>query len=117
MDPGAGLTGAALFPRFSDGEYERRHRAIKDAMAKEQLDAIVIAGIAPEVPYLINYLPFSPAWLVFPREGDATCFTHFYNHVPCAKEQAIIDDIRWYGPSPVKTVAEHLKERGLGGGK
>ena len=102
------------FPRFSDGEYQRRHQAIRGAMTQEGLDAIVIGGMAAEVPYLINYVPFSPCWLVFPRDGEATCFLHFYNHIPCAKEQAIIKDIRWYGPSPTKTVADHLEERGLG---
>ena len=103
------------FPRFSVGEYQRRHQAIREAMAKEDLDALVIGGMAPpEVPYLINYVPFSPCWLIFPRQGEATCFVHFFNHIPCAKAQAIIDDIRWYGPSATQAVADHLKERGLG---
>lgn len=114
MAPAGSLTERGLFPRFSDAEYERRHGAVREAMAKEDLDAIVIGGMgAPEVPYLINYLPHSPCWLVFPREGDATCFLHFYNHIPCAKAQAIIEDVRWYGPSPTRAVADHLSERGL----
>jgi Xaa-Pro aminopeptidase len=118
MDPGAGLTGRDLFPRFSNAEYQRRHRAVRDGMASEGLDAIVVGGMgAPEVPYLINYLPFSPCWLVFPEEGEATAFLHFYNHIPCASAQAIIEDIRWYGPAPTKTVAEHLRDRGLGKGR
>ncbi len=115
MAPEGSLTERDLFPRFSDAEYGRRHGAVREAMAKEDLDAIVIGGTgAPEVPYLINYLPHSPCWLVFPREGDATCFLHFYNHIPCAQAQAIIEDIRWYGPSPTRAVADHLSERGLG---
>lgn len=116
---GAGLTGRDLFPRFSDAEYERRHGTIREAMAGDGLDALIVFGGlgAPEVPYLINYLPQSPCWLVFPREGETACFLHFYNHIPCAQEQAIIKDIRWYGPTPTKTVADHLGEVGLGRGR
>ncbi len=109
------MNGQTLYPRFPDAEYQRRHRVIRHAMAQEGLDAIVVGGMgAPEVPYLINYMPHSPCWLVFPREGEATCFLHFHNHIPCARAQAIIKDIRWYGPSPTQAVAAHLKERGLG---
>jgi Xaa-Pro aminopeptidase len=116
MDAGAGLTGLGLFPRFSDAEYARRHRAVRDAMAREGLDALIVSAGpgAPEVTYLINYLPFSPCWLVFPREGEAACFLHFYNHIPCTQEQAIIKDIRWYGPIPTKAVADYVKECDLG---
>jgi Xaa-Pro aminopeptidase len=51
--------------------------------------------------------------LIFPRDGKTTCLVHFYNHVPCAKEQSLVEDIRWYGPSGVESVAEELKRRGL----
>ena len=71
-------------------------------MEKEGLEAIVICGGmgSPEVHYLANYIAQSPCWLVFPREGEPTCFLHFYNHLPCTKQQAIIEDVRWYGRSP-----------------
>jgi Xaa-Pro dipeptidase len=116
MAAGSGLTGSDLFPRFSDEEYARRQRAVREKMAGEGLDAVVASGGpgAPEVHYLVNYLAQSPCWLVFPREGDASCFIHFFNHLPCAKAQAIISDVRWYGPSPTEAVAEELRRRGLG---
>ena len=34
MSAGAGLMGNDLFPRFSDDEYTRRYRAVRDAMVK-----------------------------------------------------------------------------------
>ena len=53
MGPGADSTTKPLFPRFSEAEYQRRRRAILDAMAKEGLDATIVAGMgAPEVPSL-----------------------------------------------------------------
>ena len=88
-----------LFPRFSDAEYARRYRAIREAMEKENVDAILISGArgSSEVAYLSNYLAQSPCWLLFPRDSDGTVFVHFFNHQPCAKAQSVMEDVRWYG--------------------
>jgi Xaa-Pro aminopeptidase len=103
------------FPRFSDVEYRRRYRLIRDSMQKENLAAILISGArgSSEVHYLSNYLAQSPCWLLFPREGDATVFIHLYNHLPCAKAQSIIEDVRWYGPMPMPTLAEQIRKHGF----
>jgi len=104
-----------LFPRFSDSEYARRYSAIREAMKKESLEAILISGArgSSEVAYLSNYQAQSPCWLIFPREGDATVFIHFFNHQPCAKAQSVIDDVRWYGPTPMPTLVEEIRRRNL----
>jgi Xaa-Pro aminopeptidase len=104
-----------IFPRFSEAEYARRYRATRDAMQKENLDAIFISGArgSPEVHYLSNYLAQSPCWLLFPRDGEPTVFIHFFNHQPCAKAQSIIEDVRWYGPMPMPTVADEIRKRGF----
>lgn len=108
-----------MFPRFSDEERRRRHDAVAAAMERASVDALLVYG-APgsvEIPYLINYLPAGPCWLVYPRNGEPVAFLHFYNHVPCAKEQATIADLRWYGPSATETVADELQYRGLAGAR
>lgn len=104
-----------LFPRFSDSEYDRRHGAIRAAMSNDHLDAILISGArgSSEVAYLSNYQAQSPCWLLFPRQGDATVFIHFFNHQPCAKAQSIMADVRWYGPTPMPTLVEEISKRGL----
>ena len=68
MSAGAGLTGQDLYPRFSHEEYARRYQAVREAMQKENLDAILISGArgSSEVHYLSNYLAQSPCWLFFP---------------------------------------------------
>jgi len=108
-----------LFPRFSDREYSRRYYAIRAAMAKENLEAILISGArgSPEVAYLSNYQAQSPCWMVFPREGEGTLFIHFFNHQPCAKTQSIFEDVRWYGPTPMPTLVEEIEQRALSKGK
>ncbi len=104
-----------LFPRFSDSEYTRRFTAIREAMDKDSLDAILVSGArgSSEVDYLSNYQAQSPCWLLFPRDGDATVFIHFFNHQPCAKAQSIMEDVRWYGPTPMPTLVEEIRKRGL----
>jgi Xaa-Pro aminopeptidase len=104
-----------LFPRFSQAEYARRYGAIRQAMKKDRLDAILISGArgSSEVHYLSNYLAQSPCWLLFPCEGEPTVLIHFFNHQPCAKAQSVIDDVRWYGPAPMPTIAEEFRKRGL----
>jgi Xaa-Pro aminopeptidase len=108
-------TEKELFPCFSDAEYARRYRAIREAMQKENLEAILVSGArgSSEVHYLSNYLAQSPCWLLFPREGDTTVFIHFFNHQPCAKAQSVFDDVRWYGPTPMPTLVEEIRKRNL----
>jgi Xaa-Pro aminopeptidase len=115
MEVGAGLTGNQLFPRFSDQEYARRTGAVREAMAREGLEAILISGArgSSEVHYLANYLAQSPCWLLFPRVGDATLFIHFFNHQPCARAQSVLHDVRWYGPAPVPSLVKEIETRGL----
>jgi Xaa-Pro aminopeptidase len=108
-----------LFPRFSDAEYKRRYGAIRAAMQKDNIDAVLISGArgSSEVAYLSNYQAQSPCWLIFPAEGEATVFIHFFNHQPCAKAQSVVDDVRWYGPTPMPTLVEEIRKRNLTKGK
>jgi Xaa-Pro aminopeptidase len=103
------------FPRFSNSEYIRRYTAIREAMDKEGLDAVLISGTrgSSEVHYLSNYLAQSPCWFLFPRKEDPALFIHFFNHQPCAKAQSMIADVRWYGPAPMPTITEEIRKRGL----
>ena len=104
-----------LFPHFSNIEYTRRYTAIREAMDKNHLDAILISGArgSSEVHYLSNYLTQSPCWLLFPRQDEPTVFIHFFNHQPCAKAQSVIEDVRWYGPTPMPAIVEEIRKRGL----
>ena len=102
-----------LFPRFSDAEYTRRYHAIRGAMEKESLDAILISGArgSSEVAYLSNYHAQSPCWLLYPREGQGTVFIHFFNHQPCAKARAV-DPAGKYGPrDPTQSDHQGLQSR------
>jgi len=109
------MNDGSLFPCFSDGEYVRRYNAIHAAMKQNNVDALLISGArgSSEVAYLSNYQAQSPCWMLFPGEGDATVFIHFFNHQPCAKAQSIVEDVRWYGPTPMPTLVEEIRKRDL----
>ena len=104
-----------LYPRFSEAEVARRYAAVRAAMRQDNIDAILISGArgSSEVHYLSNYLAQSPSWLLFPREGEPAVFIHFFNHQPCAKAQSVVNDVRWYGPTPLPTLAEDIRRRDL----
>jgi Xaa-Pro aminopeptidase len=109
------MSSEELFPRFSNTEYVRRYTLVREAMDKDNLDALLISGArgSAEVHYLSNYLAQSPCWLLFPRKDKPALFIHFFNHQPCAKAQSIIEDVRWYGPAPMPTIIGEIRKRGL----
>jgi Xaa-Pro dipeptidase len=105
----------SLFPQFSAAEVARRNAAVRSAMDEANLDAVLFYGGpgSPEISYLTNYLPASPCWLIWPRDGEPVLFLHFYNHVPCTREMSTVGDVRGYGPSPTATLDTELRTRGL----
>ena len=60
-------TQTNLFPRFSDEEYARRYRAVRQAMQEQDVHAMLIFGArgSSEVHYISNYLAQSPCWVWF----------------------------------------------------
>ena len=47
------------------------------------------------------------------RRTSERYFIHFFNHQPCAKAQSVIEDVRWYGPTPLPAIVEEIRKRGL----
>jgi Xaa-Pro aminopeptidase len=106
-----------LYPCFSDSEFSRRYAAVRAAMQKADLSALIVSSTVSsynEVAYLSNFLATREAMLVFPLEGDPSLFIQMYNHIPNARQIATIRDVRWGGPDTAITTAENLLERGSG---
>jgi len=104
------------FPRFSESEYERRFRLVRQLMEREGVEALLLHGspvaVGP-VHYLSNFLPWRPTWLVFALDGPSTLLLHFHNHIPNARAISIVEDVRCYWPSAAAAVADQLRRRGL----
>src|ERR671930_2566405 len=83
----AGVPHDPLYPAFSDAEYARRFRQVRERMDRAGVEALLLFGTASnrEVHYLSNWLATSPAHLVFPREGPSSLFVQLSNHLPNAR--------------------------------
>lgn len=104
------------YPRFSDGELRRRLGLVRELMAAQGVEALLLHGgpsATGPVHYLSGYLPIRPTWMVFQPDEPSTLFLHFHNHVPNALELGVVEDVRSYWPSAPGAVAEELRRRGL----
>ncbi len=107
-------------PRFSDGEFARRHKAVRNMMAKHGLDALVVYGAVgsfSEVHYLTGFRTAREAYLVVPAEGEPTLFVQYFNHVSYARRRAHVADVRWAGAQGVSSLVTHLSDRGFNSGR
>ena len=108
------------YPRFTDAEYARRDREVRERMERSEVSALVCCGFgrSAEINYLANWRTTTEAWLIYPREGDSTLLVQLSNHLPNARLMSIVDDVRFAGSGPtgsvdsVPSIVDNLKERG-----
>ena len=103
------------YPRFSDAEYARRHRALEQLMQEKGLDHLLIvtdhrSGNAPQ--WVTGWPGTVEAYVVFRPGEQMTMHVEWYNHFPLAKRLARDCEVHWGEHRGIeKTVAE-LKKRG-----
>lgn len=104
----------ALYPRFSEAEFARRHAEARSLMSGEGVDALVVygnSGIArhnhADIHYLCGFLGNRNNYVVLPASGDPVIFVQSHNHVPNAREACSIR-VEWGGPDSAVTVAHHV---------
>lgn len=105
----------SLFRRFSQQEYERRHRLLEDLLDTEEVDAAAVYGDSSSraaVQYLTGFGPYRDTYACFAPGSEAAMYVQLYNHVPTASEMAVLDRVEWGGPSSPETVAADLRKRG-----
>ncbi len=109
---------SALYPRFSDAEFERRHAAARSLMDAEGVEALIVygnSGIArhnhAEIHYLSGFLGNRNNYLVVSRSAEPVLFVQSHNHVPNAREASSVRVERG-GLSSAVTVAHHLIKTG-----
>lgn len=104
------------YPVFSQAEFVRRYKVVREAMQEADLSALVLystMGSYHEVLFLADFIATREALLVFPLEAEPTLFVQMFNHVPNARRIAQVADVRWGGPESAVAVAENLHERNL----
>jgi Xaa-Pro aminopeptidase len=106
---------AQEYPRFSDAEYARRHKALGEVMAKAGADHLLVvtdhrAGNATQ--WVTGWPGTVEAFTVFKPGEPLVMHMEWYNHFPLGKKIAQGVDVRWGEHQGIaKTIAE-LKRRG-----
>jgi Xaa-Pro aminopeptidase len=104
----------APYPRFSHAEYGRRHDRVDALRAEAGVQALVIYG-SGNARHDLQYLTAWPArqegWLVLGPAGPPALFVQLYNHVPNAREMAVVERVEWGGTNSATTVARELQAR------
>ncbi len=110
------MPGTELYPRFSAAEFERRYAAVRALIAEHGVDVLVVYGNSSiarhnhaDVHYLTGFLGNRNNYVVVPAREAPVLFVQSYNHVPNAREVAVVD-VRWGGVSSSASVAQHVRE-------
>ena len=111
------------YPRFSDGEYERRYAATYEMMDAEGLDCLLLYGDGTlgglhqlSVHWLSNYLDEQISYMILPRKGEPILFVSIPPDAACAMATSPIEDVRGggVGIQMAEAVAAGLKEKASG---
>jgi Xaa-Pro aminopeptidase len=102
------------YPRFSDGEMERRRTAIKGALAEAGCDHLVFCGanrFGSGVQWLTGWPVTAEAVGIFTPDRPNALFVQYHNHVPLARRLAGNSEVRWGGQSSIRAAAGELGTR------
>jgi Xaa-Pro aminopeptidase len=115
LEPRLRAIVAQEYPRFSDAEYERRHRALQAVMEKAGVDHLLVVtdhrtGNAPQ--WVTGWPGTVEAYVVFKPGEQMTMHVEWYNHFPLAKKIARGVDVRWGEHRGLALTIAELKRRG-----
>ncbi|MBI4206155.1 MAG: aminopeptidase P family protein [Betaproteobacteria bacterium] len=117
----------AVYEKFSDAEFARRHALARELMARDGLDALILCG-SPNIYSHGSGVTWGCGlidargmvqYMVLPRQGDpALIYPHPGCHIEAARKMVSIKDVRGsqhghYG----RAIAERLIELGLQAGR
>jgi Xaa-Pro aminopeptidase len=103
------------YPRFSDGEYARRHDGIARAMAAADVDyALIVSAqnVGNATRWMTSWPGTAEALLLFRPGERMVMFVEYYNHVPLAREIARATEVRWGEERSIAIAIEELARRG-----
>lgn len=112
---------AENYPRFTTGEFARRHEATRALMADEGCDAVVFYGTSAQggtgqadIYYLSHHMGRQENILIFFPDQDPVLLVTAFNHVANAQRQSVVADTRFGGAKTAfgQTVLDVLKEKG-----
>jgi len=106
---------AQEYPRFSDAEYARRHKALGSVMEKAGVDHLIVitdtrAGNAPQ--WVTGWPGTVEAYVIF-RPGEKMWMAvEWVNHFPLARKIAGDAEVHWGAHHGLGQMVNELKRRG-----
>ena len=103
------------YPRFSEGELDRRRTAVLAVMERHSLDGVLVFGAnraGSAIQWLSEWPVTREASLVITSEDTDAMWVQFYNHLPNARRLARRCTVNWDGPQTWLAAANTLQERG-----
>jgi len=115
LEPRLRAIVAQEYPRFSDAEFERRHRALQAVMQRADVDHLLIVtdhrvGNAPQ--WVTGWPGTVEAYVVFKPGETITMHVEWFNHFPLAKKLARSCDVRWGEHRGMTLTIAELKKGG-----
>ena len=117
----------AVYDKFSDAEFARRHTLAREKMAREGLDALILTGganiwsLGAGVTWASGLIDerASFQYVVLPRYGEPTLiYPHPGCHIEAARKMVSVADVRGSrGGHFGQVIAERLEELGLQAGR
>jgi Xaa-Pro dipeptidase len=110
----ADVAAVGTYPRFSQDEYDERHRRIKALMEGREVDALVVfgnVGARAEIQYLTGWPPRHDSFLIVGGSAEPLLLVQLFNHVETAQAMAAVGQVRWGGIDSVAAVASELHAR------
>jgi Xaa-Pro aminopeptidase len=103
------------YPRFSEAEFSRRHRALAAAMQKADVDHLLVvtdhrSGNAPQ--WVTGWPGTVEAYAIFKPGEQMTMHVEWLNHLPLAKKIAKDVEVRWGEHRGIRKTIEALERRG-----
>lgn len=107
------------YPRFSEAEYARRYALVREQMAANGVDCLVVTGspgmnaeLMADVHWLSNWNhTAAPGFVVFPHSGEPTLYFGLFTYRANTAQRSVIEDVR-----PGSDVAVRIHELGLANG-
>ena len=98
QDPAIQAILSQAYGRFSEGEFDRRRRALTDVQRRHDCDAIIVCGeerAGSGVYWLTGWPTSAEAMVVFAAGERDVLFVEYHNHIPNARVMAGDADVRW----------------------
>ena len=115
LEPRLRAIVAQEYPRFSDAEYARRHRALRAVMESAGVDSLLVVtdhrtGNAPQ--WVTGWPGTVEAYVIFKPGEPMVMHVEWFNHFPLAKRIARTCDVRWGEHRGLALTIAELKKRG-----